>query len=231
MQTTTLNTHSKLYPKALDKTAVELHENVPPDWYYASMKRNLLQRYWHNRRFDKVTKLIEPVHGKVLDIGSADGVFSKVILDKTKATKLIGIDVLILSVKWANMHWKKNKKMQFMVGDAHKLKFPANTFEAVFAMEVLEHVFDPIKVFKEVKRVLKKNGYAIFLVPTDNFLFKLIWGFVTRFWWARIWKDAHVQSFSARHNLAAVIKKAGLKVEVDQKFILGMLNVVKARKA
>lgn len=212
------------------KSAEELHGNVPPDWYYASIKRNIFQRYWHYRRFKKISELTEPVKGRVLDIGSADGVFSKVLLDKTEAKSLVGVDVLKSSVDWANRHWKKTGKMKFYVGDAHNLKFPANTFDAVFALEVLEHVFDPLRVFKEVKRVLKKGGYAIFLVPSDNMLFTIIWWFVTNFWWARIWQDCHVQSFSKKNPLAKVVRKAGLKVEVDERFILGMLSVVKARK-
>lgn len=218
----------------MEKTAAELHENVPPDWYYSSIKRNLLQRYWHTRRFNEVSKYIEPTKGKILDIGSADGVFSKVILDRSGAKQIIGIDVLKTSVLWANRHWHRNKstrsKMKFMVGDAHRLKFKANTFDAVFGLEVMEHVFEPQIVFKEIKRVLKKHGYVIILVPSDNELFKIIWWFVTRFWWAKIWQDCHVQSFSTNHSLAQELKKAGFDVEVDHKFILGMLNLVKARK-
>lgn len=214
------------------KTAAELHENVPPDWYFKSIKRNIFQRYWHNRRFDEVKKFIdETSKGKILDIGCADGVFTKVILDKTHAEEIIGVDVLKTSVAWASNHWKRNKQMKFKLGDAHDLKFKANSFDAVFALEVMEHVFEPQKVFKEMKRVLKKNGYVIVLVPSDNVLFKIIWWFVTKFAWARIWQDCHVQSFSAKHTLAGELKKAGFKVEVDDKFILGMLNLVKARKA
>ncbi len=215
-----------------NKTAKELHKNVPPDWYYQSIKRNLFQRYWHQRRFSEVTKLIEEnPKAKILDIGSADGVFTKVILEKSNAREIIGIDVLSSSVKWANNHWKKDKsQLKFRLGDAHKLTFAANTFDAVFALEVLEHVFEPEKVFIEIKRVLKKGGYAIFLVPTDNFLFKIIWGFVTKFWWAKIWTDCHVQSFSQKNSLDKVVRKTGLKVEVNQKFILGMLHLMKVRK-
>ena len=213
------------------KTAEELHQNVPPDWYFASMRRNVFQRYWHERRFSAVREIADPVKGKILDIGSADGVFSEVIQRSTSAGEVIGIDVLKSSVNWANKHWKKNKKLKFRVGDAHDLKFKAGTVDAFFALEVLEHVFDPLKVFKEVKRVLKKGGYAIFLVPSDNLLFTIIWWFVTTFWWARIWQDCHVQSFSQKNKLSETVAKAGLKIEVDKTFLLGMLNIVKARKA
>lgn len=213
------------------KTAQELHEQVPPDWYYQSLKVDPFQRYWHKQRFLHVSKVIDPVvGGKVLDIGSADGMFSKVILDATKASKLIGIDVLKTSVDWANNHWKKNKKMKFFVGDAHKLKFKNGEFDAVFIMEVLEHVHNPVKVLREVKRILKSNGYAVFLVPSDNFLFEAIWflwlHFYPRGW---VWRETHIQTYKNNY-LPVVSKKAGFKVEVSKKFMLGMLHLVKVRK-
>lgn len=209
--------------------AAHLHENVPPDWYYASMKRNLLQRYWHSTRFRVVGNLIEPTGGRILDIGCADGMFTNVILTKSKANNVIGIDVLKSSIDWANNHWR-SKKVSFRKGNAHKLNFKDQTFDAVFALEVLEHVSDPKNVFKEVKRVLKKGGYFISLVPTDNFLFRVIWLFVTKFWWARIWDHTHVQSFNSTNTLADNLRKSGFAIEVDKTFMLGMLNVVKVRK-
>jgi len=212
------------------KSAVELHEHVPPNWYYQSLRVDPLQRYWHRRRFEEISKLIEPVKGTVLDIGCADGMFSKVILDKSKAQKLVGIDVLKTSIAWANKHWAKGGKMKFMVKDAHKLDFASSSFDAVVALEVLEHVHKPLEVLKEVKRVLKKGGYGIFLVPSDDLLFRVVWflwlHFYPRGW---VWRETHIQTY--RNNfLPAICKKAGFKVEVDRKFILGMLHVVKVRK-
>lgn len=209
--------------------AVELHENVPPNWYYESLKVDPFQRYWHKRRFEEVTKIAEKADN-VLDVGCADGMFSKVVLDATGAKKLTGLDVIKSSVDWAKKHWKRNKKMKFMVGDAHNLKFKTGTFDAVFIMEVLEHVEDPIKVLKGVKRVMKKGGYGIFLVPSDNNLFKVVWWiwlhFYPRGW---VWRDTHIQTYRGDY-LPVACKKAGFQIEVDKKFNLGMLSLVKVRK-
>lgn len=212
------------------KSAADLHKKVPPDWYHQSIKRNLLQRWWHYSRFEKVKEHSEIVNGKVLDVGSADGTFSKEILDYTNTESVVGIDVLETSVDWAKKHWKKEKKLSFQVGNAHKLKFRANTFNAVYVLEVMEHISDPDSALKEVYRVLKKDGYIILLVPSDNLLFKITWYLVTKFWWARIWDDCHVQSFDSNNPLSKHVKKVGFKIEVDEKFWLGMLNIVKARK-
>lgn len=209
--------------------AVELHEHVPANWYYESLRVDIFQRFWHMTRFRKITKVSEPVD-KVLDVGCADGVFSKVILDATKASKLVGVDVIKSSVDWAKNHWKRNKKMEFVVGDAEKLNFDANSFNAVYIMEVLEHVENPLKVLLEVKRILKKGGYGLFLVPSDNDLFKVIWWLwlhiYPRGW---VWRDTHIQTYRGNF-LPKLCKKAGFNVEVDKKFNLGMLHLVKVRK-
>ena len=210
------------------QSAADLHENVPPDWYYTSIRTNVFQRYWHTRRFQEVEKLAEPVGGRVLDIGCADGVFTKVILDKTRAKEIIGIDVLSGSVKWAKSHWKRNKKMKFEVGDAHKLRFKTRSFDAVFALEMLEHVFEPIKVLNEVKRVLRKDGYAVFLVPSENFLFRLLWPLWchTR---GRIWDHTHLHAYR-KDYLVILCKSSGFEIVENKKFILGMLQAIKVRK-
>jgi len=211
------------------KEAVKLHRNTPPNWYQESIRVDLFQRFWHQMRFSEVSRVIEKVSGKILDVGCADGTFSKVILDKSQAESLIGIDVLKSSIDWANKHWRKSK-MRFLVSDAHRLKFDRGAFEAVFALEVLEHVADPERVLKEIKRVMKKGGYSIFLVPSDSFLFKIVWFFWLHFYprgW--VWNKTHIQSFKNNY-LAKIAKKVGFKIEVDKKFALGMLHLVKVRK-
>ncbi|MFC1625250.1 class I SAM-dependent methyltransferase, partial [Patescibacteria group bacterium] len=203
--------------------SVEMHKNVPRDWYYQSIRKNILQRYWHKRRFQEVSKLIEKVDGKILDIGSADGVFTRVIFEKAKPKLIIGIDILKKSVNWANKHWK-NPKMKFLVGDAENLKYKAGTFDAVFILEVLEHIYKPVEVLTQVKKILKKDGYAIFLVPTDSLLFRMIWFVWTKFR-GKVWKETHIQTY--RNNyLTKICKKTGYIIEEDKKFILGMLQVI-----
>lgn len=207
--------------------SAKLHENVPPDWYYRSIKENIFQRYWHRMRFKEISKLIEKTDGQILDIGSADGVFTKVILEKSGAKKVIGVDVLKNSVDWANKHWK-NKKVEFILADANDLKFKDETFDAVFALEVLEHVETPLEILKDIRRVLKRDGYAVFLVPTDSLLFEIIWFFWTRLR-GKIWKGTHLQTYKGDY-LIRLSKQAGFKIELNIKFLLGMLQAVKVRK-
>ncbi len=208
--------------------AAVLHQNVPPDWYYRGIKKNLGQRFWHHRRFSEIGKLIEPTGGKILDIGSADGTFTKIILDRSQASSVIGIDALPSSVVYAQKRFNGDKRVSFLVADAEKLPFKNNEFDAVFALEVLEHLFNPENALREVMRVLKKDGYAIFLVPTENIPFKIIWFFWENTWgW--VWQGTHLQKFSNR-ELAKIVKKIGFKIWTDKRFLLGMLEAMKVKK-
>lgn len=211
-------------------TAEELHGKVPENWYFESLKIDPFQRFWHKKRFTEVSSEIEKVKGKILDIGCNDGTFSKVILDKSNASELIGIDVIAKTINWAKNKWKFTGRMKFIVADAHHLPFKSQFFDAVFALEVLEHVFDPVKVLNEVKRVLKKDGYAIFLVPSDSFLFQIIWLIWLKFYpRGKIWRDTHIQTYK-NDLLTKITKKVGFKIIVNRKFLFGMLHLVKVKK-
>ncbi|MDD5677429.1 MAG: class I SAM-dependent methyltransferase [Kiritimatiellae bacterium] len=60
-----------------------------------------------------------------------------------------------------------------IVGVAEKIPFQSDTFDAVFSFSVLEHVFDPLSVVKEMIRVLKPGGQiycqVAFLSPLHGY--------------------------------------------------------------
>lgn len=48
------------------------------------------------------------------------------------------------------------------------LTFPDNSFDIFVTQDVMEHIFDPEKAFKEIARVLKPGGAHIFTAPLIN---------------------------------------------------------------
>ena len=52
-----------------------------------------------------------------------------------------------------------------ILGVAEELPFKDNCFDAVFSLNVLEHVKDPFKSAKEISRVLKEGGILYCVVP------------------------------------------------------------------
>ncbi|MDZ8119820.1 class I SAM-dependent methyltransferase [Pontiella agarivorans] len=84
---------------------------------------------------------------KVLEIGSGIGAFQDFIADYT------GTD--FSETVTSNYH------KPFFCADAKTLPFPDNTFDAVFTHAVLEHIPDPEKALKEMRRVLKSGGILL----------------------------------------------------------------------
>jgi ubiquinone/menaquinone biosynthesis C-methylase UbiE len=202
---------------------------LPPDYYEAAIRNNPLQKFWHNRRFKNVIQLTSAVKGEVLDIGCADGTFTILIAKQSRAKRTIGIDILADSIKYASSRFRKNKNLEFRVADGTCLPFPDSHFEAVFCLEMLEHVLYPGKVLEEAKRVLKPGGYLVALVPTDSAFFRIIWWFVIHTW-GKHWQGTHIQSFSKENSLAKVVEGHGFIIEKERKFLLGMLQIVRAEK-
>lgn len=209
-------------------TALENHKNVPPDWYERSFRENALQRFWHSRRIFAVRKLSEKISGELLDIGSADGFLTNEIFKVTEAKKIIGIDFLESSVKYAKEKYRDQSKLTFMVADAHNLPFETSQFDAVYCLEVLEHTQNPVAVLGEIHRVLKENGVVIILVPVETPLFRLIWALWT-LGKGRVWKKTHINNINVE-KLEQMTKALRFKKTEAHRFMLGMLLLLKARK-
>lgn len=63
---------------------------------------------------------------------------------------------------------KKHPKHGHRCEDLEKLTFEDESFDLFITQDVMEHVFDPAKAFKEIARVLKPGGRHIFTVPIIN---------------------------------------------------------------
>lgn len=204
---------------------INLHENVSPDHYDNGIKQNIFQRFWHLKRIKEIIKISVPIKGRFIDIGCHSGLLTKEIARYIKPKEIYGIDISTKSIEKAR---KRIKNGKFQVVDAHKLPFKDNFFDALFCIEMLEHVDYPKKVIKEIYRVLKKDGYAILLIPTDNLLFKIIW-FLWNLYYP-VWKHVHVQSFQ-NDSLEKIVKKEGFKIIFIKTFNFGMLKIIRIEKA
>ncbi len=65
----------------------------------------------------------------------------------------------------------KKHNIKGIVEDVTKtLPFENNTFDIIVLKDILEHVYDPISVLVESKRVLKNDGYIILSLPNHFYL-------------------------------------------------------------
>ncbi|HUT82797.1 MAG TPA: methyltransferase domain-containing protein [Candidatus Bathyarchaeia archaeon] len=108
----------------------------------------------------------------VLDLGCGLGKITEYLANETKA-KMLGIDFSVKAIDWAKQNTKLNEKLSFEVMDINELDFPANTFDAIIALDVLYWVDDLESAMKKIKEILKPNGrmgvfYVQFKSPTDT---------------------------------------------------------------
>jgi SAM-dependent methyltransferase len=106
---------------------------------------------------------------KVLDIGCGFGWFELSALKKG-VWEIAGIEISALDLKPARENIK-DKRAVFKIGGALRLPFKDNYFDTVVAWEVIEHIPKNTEntMFREVKRVLKKNGVFYLSTPYNSF--------------------------------------------------------------
>jgi SAM-dependent methyltransferase len=99
---------------------------------------------------------------RLLDIGCWDGRFLEKIRDAGLYKELVGADLVLEGV---NLVREKGFDAYVVDLNAGTLPFPDNHFDAVTIIAVLEHIFDPYSIIREIRRVLRPNGILVIDVP------------------------------------------------------------------
>lgn len=113
--------------------------------------------------------LLGDANGKtVLDFGCGAG--KNTALLSMRGAKVIGLDISEDLIELAKERLVINEiknEASFIVCSAHEIDLPDESVDMVFGMAILHHLELPL-VAKEVHRVLKKGGRAIFQEPVRN---------------------------------------------------------------
>ena len=109
----------------------------------------------------KVSYLLSrlPETGRVLEVGSGDGKMLRTVLNERPGLTLHGCDVRDSSLR------PQETEFRVLTRD---LPYPAETFDAVFVADVLEHVSEPPHLVAEIARVLKPHGRFVGFVPIEG---------------------------------------------------------------
>ena len=103
-----------------------------------------------------------PRTAAVLEIGCGTGVVSRAIASRDGfAGTVTGVDQsedFIEVARTLAANDAAGDRVQFAVGDAYNLDFPAASFDAAIAHTLVSHVGDPLAVLEEAARVVRPGG-------------------------------------------------------------------------
>ncbi|OFW37896.1 MAG: hypothetical protein A3J29_16875, partial [Acidobacteria bacterium RIFCSPLOWO2_12_FULL_67_14b] len=104
-----------------------------------------------------------PFETPILDLGCGDGIFAKVLFDRTIDT---GIDSDPAEIR---MSQRQGAHRELIACHAHAVPKPAGTYRTILSNSVLEHIPDLLPVLSEVRRLLAPGGRFYATLPTQGF--------------------------------------------------------------
>lgn len=157
-------------------------------------------------RLEEITTGFAPyrVNNRLLDLGCGAGNLLEAA--RKNGWRAQGLDV---SAKAA----EHVRKLGFEVfeGELQAAQFPSEHFDVVTAAELLEHIFEPRLVVREVARILRPGGLFWTTTPHARGLSARLLGLK----WRCIWPPEHLQLFSIR-GVQKLMGDAGFRhVHID----------------
>lgn len=135
------------------------YNNVPGNYYDKFNAANPLVK-WMMAGFKRsLLTLTERISFDLaLEIGCGEGYIQALL----QAPRMLATDIDFAVVESAASRYPQ---AQYFVADGTQLPLQANSFDLVLAIEVLEHVPQPLRLLREARRLSRR--YAIFSVPSE----------------------------------------------------------------
>jgi SAM-dependent methyltransferase len=110
-----------------------------------------------------ILRLLEPhPHGRFLDLGCNDGLWTMRVAEVLRTSKVYGIDLYKASFRDA-----LKRGVLFVLADLNRtLPFQDDSMDIIHSNQVIEHLIDTDTFVQEIFRVLRPGGYAI--ISTEN---------------------------------------------------------------
>lgn len=93
----------------------------------------------------------------ILDLGAGAGIIEAMNF-RGQVTRVCGVDLDPRVINNAFLD-------EGVISNAEEIPYPDSSFDIVFCDNVLEHLDNPLEVFKEIHRVLKPSGLFMFKTP------------------------------------------------------------------
>lgn len=179
-------------------------------WYAADDDPVALLRAEARLRNPWVRDQLPAPRSRVLDLGCGAGFLSNYLSEQ--GNSVVGIDLSSGALEVARAH-DESSRVEYRLGDATRLPFADGSFDAVCAMDLLEHVEDPAAVVREAARLLRPGGRFFFHTFDRNPLSALLVIGAVRLVLPGTPKDLHLYRLFVRpRELRRYCRKSGLAV-------------------
>jgi SAM-dependent methyltransferase len=172
-------------------------------WWYAE-RRAVLHRILRDRR----------TGGWAVDIGAAAG-------GNTRVLQTLGWSPLALEYSEIGAELARSRGLRVSRADAHDLPLQDGSMGVVTALDVLEHLKDDDRAARELRRVLRPDGFLVVAVPADPAL-----------WSAHDDAVGHLRRYTGE-SLCALLTGAGFDIQRmwSWNVLLRPLAVLRRRKS
>ena len=138
----------------------------------------------------------------MLDLGTGPGYLPIEILKRSSGIKIIGVDLSRRLIHMARDNARRaglSDRLSFEFGNSSRLRFNDGEFDMVLSTGMLHSLKQPVRVFQEIYRVLKKGGIIRISTPDLELLMKTYLG-----------KNPHVDVKDAIKRNEKLVKKNGI---------------------
>ncbi len=176
----------------------DYEENPDPDHRPMYLRRTL----------DFLNEL--PAGAAVLDAGCGGGLFSVGI--KEAGYAVYGIDMSRSGINAA----EKREIGRFKVASVYQdmaRPFDRHDFDAIIAIEVIEHLYSPARFAEMIHQALKPGGIVVISTPYWGYLKNIVLAVTNRIdrSLTALWEGGHIKHFS-RRTLTQLMENAGFEV-------------------
>jgi ubiquinone/menaquinone biosynthesis C-methylase UbiE len=123
---------------------------------------------YYRRVADEITTHFN--RGMMLDLGTGPGYLPIEIVKRAPQVEIVGIDLSRKLIQMAQANAMKaglSDKIHFYTGNSAKLQFGDESFDMVISTGMLHSLKHPVKVLREIYRVIKKGGEAWIYDPAQ----------------------------------------------------------------
>ena len=177
----------------------------------------------------RLSRVAKHIRGRVLDAGCGYGE----LLDYLPA----GVDSVTLLDRSPERLPRLQTRLsrgsidaRFVLGDiaTGEVELPPDSFDTVVMAALLEHLKTPFAALRETRRLLKIGGSLVLTTPTPLGGRLHAWGSRLGLTYREA-ADEHEQFFDDK-GLRRLLSQEGFKCELYERFLLGMNQLVVARK-